>query len=67
VITIHKDDRSADIVASSLPFWEGRGWSTEASVAPKTLRRAVARAQPSDVTAPGESEVEGALPTQDEE
>lgn len=63
---------SAQVVAQSVPLWLARGW-TEGPPRPRRtagpvdlvvseeLRERDVRTQPSDVTAPGESEVEGVV------
>ena len=68
------EGQSAKIVAESLPVWVAKGWREadapkEAPAAPELnlvvspkLRGSSASAQPSDVTAPGESKVEGDEP-----
>ena len=70
----------AQVEPEAVPVWTARGWTlTEPSAPAPTdldlsteLRAAVVSAQPSDVTAPGESEIEGVAPkaphvSQDEE
>lgn len=77
ITIVHESGQQALVMESSLPVWEERGWSVvdegvdeptaQHLAAPEELRGRAARTQSSDVTAPGESKVEGTLPTRPKE
>lgn len=57
--------RAVEVAPESVATWRTKGWSIEAPepvVVPETLPTRVARKQSSDVTPPGQSEVEGDEP-----